>query len=170
MTITIRPAAGADLAAIGQVHTRARGVAYKDIVPADALRSVSADALARWWRERWTYERDTHRLAVAQDAAGTVLGFTYVGPSTSPGAGELYAIHVDPERQGTGVGRALMAAALTSLGEQAVSRAVLWVLVDNAPARRFYERGGWRDDGASRTAPLGPAMTDQVRYWHPLPP
>jgi ribosomal protein S18 acetylase RimI-like enzyme len=168
VTITIRPATTPDLAAIGRVHTRARGAAYQDLVPADALHAVDATAMAQWWEQRWTYERGTHRLAVAQDPAGAVVGFTYVGPSRRAGTGELYAIHVDPQRQGGGIGRALMAAALASLGELGATRAVLWVLAGNAPARRFYERGGWRSDGARRRAPLGPAMTRQLRYWRPL--
>jgi ribosomal protein S18 acetylase RimI-like enzyme len=168
VTITIRPASAADLTAIGQVHTRARGTAYKDIVPADALDAVSADAITRWWEQRLEYEGGTHRMAVAQDRTGAVVGFTYVGPGPAPGTGELCAIHVDPDRQGGGVGRALMAAALVSLAAQGARRAVLWVLADNAPARRFYERGGWLRDGARRTEPIGPALTEQVRYWRPL--
>jgi ribosomal protein S18 acetylase RimI-like enzyme len=164
----IRPAVPADLPAIARVHTRARGEAYKDLVPAEALHAVDADALARWWEQRWSYERATHRLAVAQDAAGAVVGFTYVGPSPEAGAAELYAIHVDPDRQGGGIGRALMVSALASLATLGAARAVLWVLAGNAPARRFYERGGWRGDGAERTAPVGAALTRQLRYWRPL--
>jgi ribosomal protein S18 acetylase RimI-like enzyme len=180
----IRPAVPADLPAIALVHTRARGEAYKDLVPPEALDAVDAGALAQWWEQRWGYERDTHRLAVAQDAAGAVVGFTYVGPSpdagtdagtdagpdAGPDAGtaELYAIHVDPDRQGGGIGRALMASALESLAELGAARAVLWVLAGNQPARRFYERAGWRGDGVERRAPVGPALTRQLRYWHPL--
>jgi ribosomal protein S18 acetylase RimI-like enzyme len=164
----IRPAVPADLPAIALVHTRARGEAYKDLVPPEALHAVDADALAQWWEQRWGYERDTHRLAVAQDAAGSVVGFTYVGPSADAGTAELYAIHVDPDRQGGGIGRALMASALESLAALGAARAVLWVLAGNEPARRFYERGGWRGDGTERRAPVGATLTRQLRYFHPL--
>jgi GNAT superfamily N-acetyltransferase len=75
---------------------------------------------------------------------------------------------VDPDRQGGGIGRALMVSALASLATLGAARAVLWVLAGNAPARRFYERGGWRGDGAERTAPIGAALTRQLRYWRPL--
>jgi ribosomal protein S18 acetylase RimI-like enzyme len=168
--ITIRPAAEADLAAIGQVHTRARGTAYKDFVPAEALHAVSAAAMGEWWAQRWFYERETHRLAVAADPAGAVVGFTYVGAGPAPDTGELYAIHVDPAHQGQGIGRALMAGAVGALGDLGLSRAVLWVLAGNEPARRFYERGGWRCDGLEREAPIGPVLTRQVRYGRPLVP
>jgi ribosomal protein S18 acetylase RimI-like enzyme len=168
VTITIRPATAADLSSVGEVHARARGEAYRDIVPAVALQAVSASAMAQWWEQRWSYERETHRMTVAQTADGAVAGFTYVGPSRTTGTGELYAIHVDPDRQGGGIGRALMEKALDSLGDLGASRAVLWVLAENATARRFYERGGWRGDGAERRAPVGPALTRQLRYWRPL--
>lgn len=164
VTIAIRPATAGDLTAVGEVHTRARTAAYLGIVPAEALHAVSAAAWADWWFQRWTYERDTHRLAVAQAADGTVVGFTYVGPTRSRDAGELYAIHVDPPAQGDGVGRALMAEALHTMGGFGWSRALLWVLAGNAPARRFYERGGWRSDGVRRRASIGPASTPQLRY------
>ncbi|HYN94358.1 MAG TPA: GNAT family N-acetyltransferase [Pilimelia sp.] len=169
MTIHIRPAEPADLASVGDLHARSRLRAYTGIVPAAALAAGGSAAMAEWWEQRWTYERTTHRLAVAADDADAVLGFTYVGPSETPGATELYAIHVDPDRQGGGIGRALMAdviAALPTLGRR---RAVLWVLIENAAARRFYERGGWVADGAERSAPLGPALTRQARYTRLVP-
>jgi ribosomal protein S18 acetylase RimI-like enzyme len=158
----------ADLDAVGEVHARARGAAYAGIVPADALDAVSGAAMGQWWAARWEYEQDTHRMAVAHDEAGAVVGFAYVGPSEVPGTGELYAIHVEPARQGGGIGRALMDWAVRTLAELGHRRAVLWVLTDNASARRFYERAGWRADGVGREAPLGPAMTRQRRYCRTL--
>jgi ribosomal protein S18 acetylase RimI-like enzyme len=164
VTITIRPAAAADLPAVGEVHTRARNAAYEGIVPDGALRAVSPPAMGEWWTQRWAYEHGTHRLAVAQDAAGAVVGFTYVGPGPAAGTGEVYAIHVDPAHQRGGIGRALMTSALRTLGEIGESSAVLWVLAENRHARHFYERGGWLCDGLEREGPIGPVLTRQVRY------
>jgi hypothetical protein len=39
--------------------------------------------------------------------------------------------------------------------------AVLWVVVDNSRARRFYEREGWHADGRQRVSSLGPS---ELRY------
>jgi GNAT superfamily N-acetyltransferase len=119
----------------------------------------SEGALAEWWAERVRWEKDTHRLTVAV-SDGTVVGFSYVGPSATAGVRELYAIHVDPDLIGTGVGRLLMTDALLHLG----ARAVLWVLAGNTRARAFYEKGGWRADGEIREAPMGGEVTHQVRY------
>ena len=62
-----------------------------------------------------------------------------------------------------------MAAALTTLADLGESGAVLWVLADNAAARRFYERGGWHGDGVEREAPIGSTLTRQLRYSRALP-
>jgi ribosomal protein S18 acetylase RimI-like enzyme len=163
----LRPAGPADVAAVGAVHVESRRAAYAGLVADEALDAVPAEAMAAWWAERYRWEGDTHRLVVAV-AGGEVVGFTYTGPSEVPDAGELYAIHVLPEHQGTGIGRALMVDALTALTAHG-ARAVLWVLDGNAHARRFYERGGWTADGEVREAPIGPATTRQLRYARILP-
>ena len=154
----LRTANDLDLEAVGSLHYRSRVAAYQDIVSPAALTFGSEGALGEWWTERVRWE-DTHRMTVAV-ADGTVVGFSYVGPSPTPGVGELYAIHVDPDHVGTGVGRLLMADALRHLG----ARAVLWVLEGNTRARAFYEKGGWQADGESRESPIGGEVTRQIRY------
>lgn len=170
MTLRIRPAVAADLTAVGLLHHRSRAAAYAGLVSPADLDAVPAEATAAWWRERWHYERDTHRLAVAEDA-DAVVGFTYTGPSDTARAVELYGIHVDPARVGTGVGRALMTGAHADLAALAApgDRAVLWVLTGNRRARRFYERDGWRADGGTRHAPIGAAVVPQLRYTRTVP-
>ena len=80
---------------------------------------------------------------------GRLAGFVSVGTprdEDTNGDGELYAIYVEPELIGSGVGRELAVAGereLAALGHRA---ATLWTFAANGPARRFYERGGWRVD------------------------
>jgi ribosomal protein S18 acetylase RimI-like enzyme len=162
MSVHLRPAADDDLPAIGALHFHSRATAYAGILSPDALAFGSPGALGEWWAERWKWERETHRLTVAV-AGDALAGFSYVGPSEQDGVAELYAIHADPAYVGTGVGRALMLDALPALAERG-DRAVLWVLTDNARARRFYERGGWLPDGTTRTEPIGGEPVAQLRY------
>jgi ribosomal protein S18 acetylase RimI-like enzyme len=163
----LRTGNGFDLAAVGAVHWRSRVVAYAGILEPEMLEARPAEAFGEWWTERWRWEQETHRLTVAE-RDGRVLGFTYVGPSETPGAAELYAIHVEPELVGTGIGRELMIDALGRLGEIGGDRAVLWVLEENERARRFYDKGGWSPDGATRVEPVNGQPVPQLRYSHEL--
>jgi ribosomal protein S18 acetylase RimI-like enzyme len=159
----LRTGEGLDLKAVGRVHWRSRAAAYAHILAPDAVAGGSAEALGEWWTERLKWEQDTHRLTVA-DHDGEIVGFTYVGPSETEGAVELYAIHVVPELVGTGVGRELMVNALEQLREIGGERAVLWVLEENGRARRFYERGGWKPDGETRVEAVSGQPVPQLRY------
>ena len=164
--VRLRAAEPPDLPAVADLHRRSRAAAYAHLLDPETLAGGSAAALAAWWVERWTWERDTHRLTVAE-GDGRVVGFTYVGPSETAGAAELYAIHVDPGWVGAGVGRLLMASALDQLAEVGGDRAVLWVLAGNGRARRFYERGGWTPDGATRVEAVNGEPVAQLRYSRP---
>ncbi|MCU7725429.1 GNAT family N-acetyltransferase [Actinoplanes sp. KI2] len=167
MAATLRTGNDVDLLPVGALHFRSRGAAYAHILSPETLATPSAAALAEWWTERWKWERETHRLTVAEDF-DRIIGFSYVGPSETEGAAELYAIHVDPAVVGTGVGRLLMVNALTQLAEIGEERAVLWVLAANERARRFYDRGGWSPDGETRVAPISGESVPQLRYSRPL--
>ncbi|MEV4705716.1 GNAT family N-acetyltransferase [Actinoplanes sp. NPDC049316] len=162
MTLLLRPAGEHDLAGVGDLHYRSRASAYAGIVSPAALTFGSPAAMGEWWTERWTWERETHRLTVALED-DRLAGFTYLGPSEDDGIAELSAIHADPAYVGRGVGRAMMIDALAALTRYG-DRAVLWVLEENARARRFYERGGWVADGESRVEPIGDEPVHQVRY------
>ena len=166
MSALLRTASDLDLTAVGDVHHRSRAAAYAHILSPGAA-GGSAAALGEWWTERYRWERDTHVLTVA-DRDGSIVGFTYVGPSETEGAVELYAIHVLPELVGTGVGRQLMTDALTRLASMGGERAVLWVLAANDRARRFYESGGWSPDGATRVEAVSGEPVEQLRYSRPL--
>lgn len=149
MTASLRPATEADQPAVGALHHRSRASAYADLVDPASFEARGPQMMSDYWVERYRWEQDTHRMTIAEEN-GALIGFSYVGPSETPGAAELYAIHLDPSRVGTGAGRLLMIQALTDLKSFGEKRAVLWVLEGNEVARRFYERGGWSPDGVSR--------------------
>ncbi|MFC7531433.1 GNAT family N-acetyltransferase [Actinoplanes sp. GCM10030250] len=168
MTVSLRPATADDQAGVGALHHRSRAAAYADqLDDPGSFAARGPEMFVEWWVERWKWEQETHRMIVAEDA-GELIGFSYIGPSETAGAAELYAIHLDPDRIGTGVGRLLMIRALEELADCGAGRAVLWVLEGNKVARRFYERGGWTPDGATRVAPINDQPLPQVRYCHPL--
>lgn len=167
MVVLLRSANETDPIHVGALHQRSRLAAYSEFLPADVLAARSAEAFGDWWAERFRWEQDTHRMTVAVDG-DELVGFSYIGPSETPGAAELYAIHVEPSRLGTGVGRDLMIRALADLPAIGGDRAVLWVLTENHTARAFYESGGWKPDGETRTEPVNDIPVPQLRYAHPL--
>ena len=69
-----------------------------------------------------------------------------------------------PRPLGTGVGRTLLAAAQAELTRLGYTEAVLWVLPNNARARRFYEVAGWITDGIQRTSEVLGVAVPEVRY------
>jgi GNAT superfamily N-acetyltransferase len=109
-------------------------------------------------------------LAEAQDE---LLAFTTCGESRDEDAdrfvGELRSFFVAAGRWGQGVGRALMAAALDSLRERGCTEATVWSFAANERANGFYERAGFRRDGAERTEDAW-AHLPEVRYRRPLSP
>ena len=69
--------------------------------------------------------------------------------SPRPRCAELYALYVTPAWWSTGAGRDLMRRVLEETRAGGYPRIILWVLEQNARARQFYERSGFRLDGRS---------------------
>lgn len=59
----------------------------------------------------------------------------------------VHAVYVHPDARGTGVSSALMEAAVAAAAAKGARRIALWVNEANAPARRLYERLGFREIG-----------------------
>jgi ribosomal protein S18 acetylase RimI-like enzyme len=159
----IRPATPDDADAIAGVHVRTWQGAYAHVFPLEELAAISAEERARGWRVMLQRSPRTH----VAEVDGEVVGFASAGPSRDEdgeGLGELYAIYVDPEHWGGGAGRQLAVWADGALRGEGFAVATLWVLEDNPRARRFYEAGGWRVDGATRTGVHLGVETREVRY------
>jgi mycothiol synthase len=73
---------------------------------------------------------------------GRMTGFHWTKVH-NPTLGEVYVVGVDPDEQGSGLGRALTLAGLRHLRDLGVDRAMLYVDEDNVPAIRMYERLGF---------------------------
>jgi GNAT superfamily N-acetyltransferase len=69
-------------------------------------------------------------------------------------------LYVIPERWGTGLSGELHDRALELVRGLGAASCKLWVLEDNARARRFYERRGWRENGESRVVEFPPNPLD----------
>lgn len=150
-----------DADAVETIRVHGWQVAYRHVFPASELDELPVDASR--WRARLETPPPGWSTFVAE-RAGTVVGFTSVGPSRDErGVGELYAIYVEPGDWSSGAGRALIERAEEQLAAE-YGEATLWVLEDNPRARAFYERAGWAVDGARKAEPRWGVRAPEVRY------
>jgi GNAT superfamily N-acetyltransferase len=165
--VDIRRADPADARSIAEVHVRAWRWAYRGLMPDELLDGLSIERREEWWRRGLSPERPRNRTWVAE-RDGRLVGFVAAGPGQDPDAtaetGEVYAIYLEEEVVGTGVGRALFARAVDDLRADGYRAATLWVLDSNERTRRFYEAAGWLPDGESKVEPWGEFELSEVRY------
>lgn len=165
MPVLLRRATADDVSAIATIHVRAWQAAYPGIVPDEFLRSLSIeDRMARW---RTILEEAASTVFVAEAPEG-VVGWISVGRSrdrdATPTTGELWAIYVAPGHWRHGAGQALWDGAKAHLAASGCSDVTVWVLEDNHPARRFYERMGFAGEpDQTRPIEIGGARLPEVR-------
>ncbi|MDP5316765.1 MULTISPECIES: GNAT family N-acetyltransferase [Streptomyces] len=162
-----------DCEAVARVRVRGWQSAYAGLMPQAHLDAMDVAADAERRRGFFT-EAGAVVNVVAERPGPGVVGWAAYGPYREDGRrlarGEVYAIYVLPEQTGTGVGRALMAEVLTRAAAAGHPDVALWVLKENAPARRFYERAGFRPDGAEEPFDVDGVAVPEVRYVRPLSP
>ena len=168
--LSIRAAEVRDADAIGVVHVRAWQQAYRGVMPDEYLDELSADDRGKMWTEHLTRTELPPLLVAELDRE--VVGFAVFGAERSGpeerGAGELFAINLDPLHWGKGIGRALLREATAALSGLGFAEAILWVVPENVRARSLYEAEGWTEDGGlARDEVLG-VTVNEVRYRRPL--
>jgi diamine N-acetyltransferase len=146
----LREAAPGEALLIADLQERASVAALAHVFPPE-LYSYPRQAIA----ERWSaaLEDAQTRIVIAELEADPV-GVAGVRLEWLDG------LYVVPDRWGTGVADLLHDRALELLRELGSSRCHLWVLEENARARRFYERRGWRENGQTRVVAFPPNPLD----------
>ena len=157
--VAIRRAVPADAPQLGEVHVRTWQIAYEGLIPQAVLDSLDIVARAARWRTTLEDASNPGRTWVALEE-GKLIGFASSGPprgDDAPAPLELWALYVHPRRHGGGAGALLAEAALGP------DPAFLWVLDGNARAIRFYEKIGFRLDGATKVEHHGGVALHELR-------
>jgi len=161
----LRLATPEDALSVAQVHVRSWQAAYRNLLPTDYLdRLRPEDRAKRYDFGNADPGKPATIVAVEGDAA---VGFATVAPARdadAQGRGELCALYVDPQWWGRHVGLALVEQARCHLRGLGYQDAILWVLVGNTRAERFYSLDGWSQDGMKRKASVWDIAVDEVRY------
>lgn len=118
---------------------------------------------ADWLRAR---ANDPDALLFVADSEGRVVGMVLVLPGRDhggagdvvPGNVHLTGMAVWPENQRSGIGSALLDAALREAAERASTCVTLWAAKDNLPARRLFASRGFVPTGRSARDAGGTVM------------
>lgn len=166
----LRPARPDDAVEVAGVHVRSWQVAYRGLLPDEYLDGLRPeDRAARYTLGASGPTMPSTIVATDGDA---ICGFVTTGPCQdpqAPGAGEVLALYVDPDAWGLGIGRALIGEARAQLVGGDFTEAVLWVLVGNDRAERFYRVDGWVADDDMRSQEIWGVVVDEVRFRRSLP-
>jgi len=168
---TIREMTLADCPRVSEIRIRGWQTAYKGLIPQSYLDALSVAEETARRRERFGRGGgEVVNLVAEQDAE--VVGWVCHGPyrdgEVRTEGAELYAIYVRPDRVGGGVGGALLRESTMRCAAAGYERMLLWVLKENAPARRFYERAGFIPDGAEEPFEADGVAVPEVRYLRAL--
>ncbi|MFD7445229.1 GNAT family N-acetyltransferase [Streptomyces sp. NPDC059909] len=168
MSVRLRDMADADCEAVAAVRVAGWRHAYAGLMPQAYLDAMSEAEDAERRRARLAAATGSGMVNVVAEQDGEVVGWGCYGPyreeDTTTGDGEVYALYVRPGHIGTGVGRALMTELLARAEADGRPALLLWVLRENARARRFYEKAGFAPDGAEEPFDVGGVAVDEVRY------
>lgn len=161
----LRRAQTADAMAVARVHVRSWQAAYRKLMPDDFLDQLRPeDRAARYDFGNLDPIKPHTIIAIER---GEVRGFATTAPaqdSNMSDFGELCALYVDPDHWGRGIGVALVSAARGRLLDLGFRSAILWVLVGNARAQRFYSKDQWTPDGGQRTEERWGFKVNDLRY------
>lgn len=146
--------------AVSRVYEESWKFAYQGIVPQSYLDSIPAGFWASGLEQA-----GRHTLVLTE--AGEPVGTASFGPSRwpdFPDFGEIVSLYLLPEYMGKGYGGPLLEAAAQALADRGFREILLWVLEENHRARRFYEKAGFRFDGARMEQDIGGKTLGELLY------
>jgi ribosomal protein S18 acetylase RimI-like enzyme len=139
--------------------------AFKGIVPQNYLDNMSYEERSERMNNLLSKDSPGFNALVAIEDSGAVVGFSCSGPSRTLVEGfngELWAIYVNQNRQGQGIGQSLVVKTARSLQGDGLNSMIIWCLADN-PYRRFYQKLGGIVV-AEKYDPIGGATLKQIAY------
>ena len=146
--VAIRPAAPADLPAVGRLGAMLVRL-HHDFDP-ERFIAAAPRTEERYASFLGSQLEEADIVVLVAERNGEVLGYTYAGVegydymALRGPAGVFYDIVVDPAQRKQGIGRMLLDATLAALKKKGAPRVVLSTAEKNDSAKRLFERAGFR--------------------------
>jgi ribosomal protein S18 acetylase RimI-like enzyme len=148
LSVSVRPATGSDVAALGRLGALLVRVHYefdqqRFLAPTPRTEEGYGSFLG-------SQIRDTDTVVLVAEDEGQVVGYSYASNeghdwmSLRGPAGALHDILVDPEHRRKGIGEKLLAATIAALESRGAPRVVLSTAFQNEAAQRLFEKAGFR--------------------------
>lgn len=166
LTYAIVPAGPGDAAELARVHVQAWRETYPGMLPQVYLDRMSVATHARRWRSRLMRGGE---VTLAAETAKGLVGYASGDWSRAgawPAEAEVHTLYIVRSAQRAGLGRRLLIAVARALAARGARSLVIWVLRENANARRFYERMGGACE-RERDEPIGGGIVVSVAYRWP---
>jgi ribosomal protein S18 acetylase RimI-like enzyme len=145
----LRAASPGDAPVLAAILVRTWRQRYPGLVAPAVLDALDEQGFAEWFAR--VLDPSTGHHATLATVDGAHAGFIHFGPEEQePGRGHVFSFYVAPPYSGRGVGRDLLAHALSELSAEGYDVVTLWAFRDNAPTMRLYTRAGFRPDGGER--------------------
>ncbi len=147
-------------AEVSRVYEESWKHAYRGIIPQAYLDAIPQ---GQWAKKP---DADGMRTLVVTDG-GHIVGTSSFCRSRfqdTADFGEIVSIYFLPAYMGKGYGKPLLDAAVAELSSMGFRDVFLWVLEENARARRFYEKCGFRCADIYISDEIGGGALREVQY------
>ncbi|WP_413377524.1 N-acetyltransferase family protein [Alkalihalobacillus sp. 1P02AB] len=146
MTFTIREATLEDVNEIAKVHVSSWHSTYTGMTDEQFANILTYESSHTRFVEK--LEEDNVFIYVAEHSKHGIVGFVTTGPQryeVEGYPGEVYAIYLLEEFQGTGVGKKLFIRAVQQLEVLGFPSFTVLLMKENTPAKRFYDHLGGKE-------------------------
>jgi GNAT superfamily N-acetyltransferase len=171
--VKIRAATPTDISSIARIHLESWQIGYRGVVPATTLAQITFEGRMLLWQQRFRNLSRQARVWIAE-AGGEAIAFSVTGPPTRGASkprrdcAEIHSLYVLPIYFGKGVGRYMLNWVLDDLRARKFKEIIVWTIVNNLRARRFYERAGFITDNqtrkTSRLEVQTPIQYEEIHY------
>jgi ribosomal protein S18 acetylase RimI-like enzyme len=162
--IDIRYASSGDAEALGEIQSLSWRAAYKGIVPDDVLKTYTPEVRKKAFEGFLDAGSSMNAIALFDGCPAGFVCFEKCRDTDADAlTGEVWGIYVKPGYWRRGIGTGLLFWAMEELKNRGFNSVSLWVLEENAEARKFYEYQGFKQDGERKELEVGKTLT-VVRY------